>query len=104
MNAAPHASAFPDRLLRMVRCSVERYWLQALSDFDLVSRVKMIVAAALLVGHLGGNPATTAQLYSKEIDNSIDNVETILDSTYTHPALTDRHLLGLIFSTASKKP
>ena len=98
LRKPPKASAFPDRLLRMVRCSVERYWLQALSDFDLVSRVKMIVSSALLVGHLGGEPATTAQLYSKEIDNSIDNVEAILDGAYTHPALTDRHLLGLILS------
>ncbi len=96
LEAAPSHSAFPEKLLRMVRCNIERYWLQAISDLDLVGRVKMILAAALLVGHLGGDPVVTAQLYSKEIDNSIDNVETILDAAYTHPALTDRHLLGLI--------
>lgn len=98
LRQPPQTSAFPNRLLRMVQCGVERYWLQALSDLDLISRVKMILAAALLIGHLGGDPVNTSQLYSKEIDNSIDNVETILDSTYTHPALTDRHLLGLIVS------
>lgn len=98
LEATPTTSAFPDQLLRMVRCNIERYWLQAISDLDLVGRVKMILAAALLVGHLGGDPMVTAQLYSKEIDNSIDNVEAILDAAYTHPALTDLHLLGLIMA------
>lgn len=92
------APAFPAVLSRMVRCSIERYWLQAISDLDLIGRVKMIIAGTLLVGHLGGDPIRTAQLYSKEIDNSIDNLETILDATYTHPALTDQHLLGLLKS------
>ena len=92
------APAFPHTLSRMVRCGIERYWLQAISDLDLICRVKMIIAGTLLVGHLGGEPAITAQLYSKEIDNSIDNLEAILDAAYTHPALTDRHLLGLLQS------
>lgn len=98
LHTVPEGSAFPAELAQMVRCNIQRYWLQAVSDLDLVCRVKMIVAAALLVGHLGGDPVQTAQLYSKEIDNSIDNLETILDAAYTHPALTDCHLLGLILS------
>lgn len=94
------APAFPEVLSRMVRCCIERYWLQAISDFDLICRVKMIIAGTLLVGHLGGNPINTAQMYSKEIDNSIENLEAILDAAYTHPALTDRHLLGLLQNIA----
>lgn len=90
--------SFPEDLSRMLRCGIERYWLQAISDLDLISRVKMIIAGTLLVGHLGGEPMVTAQLYSKEIDNSIDNLEAVLDAAYTHPALTDRHLLGLLQS------
>jgi hypothetical protein len=89
-------SAFSPALANMLRCQIERYWLQTISDLDLVCRVKMILAGVLLVGHLGGDLMETAQLYSKEIDNSIENIETILDSTYTHPALTDRYLLGLM--------
>jgi lysine-N-methylase len=92
------APIFTTDLLRMTRCGIERYWLQAISDLDLISRVKMIIAGTLLVGHLGGDPIRTAQLYSKEIDNSIDNLEAILDATYTHPALTDCHLLSLLQS------
>lgn len=87
---------FPDRLSKMIRCAIERYWLQAVSDYDLVCRVKMILAGALLVGALGGDLVETAQLYSKEIDNSAENVEAILEGTDTHPALTDRYLLGLM--------
>ena len=75
---------------------VERYWLQAVSDYDLVCRVKMTVAGCLLLKTLGGDPVATAQLYSKEIENSADNVDAILDGAYTSPALTDAALLGML--------
>ena len=73
---------------------MQRYWLQAISDFDLVGRVKMVIAACILVRHLGGNVVETAQKYAKEVENSAENVETILDAGYTNPALTDEKLLG----------
>lgn len=95
LTASPSPS-FPPALKNLIACSIERYWLQAVSDLDLVCRAKMILAGALLVGALGGNLIETAQLYSKEIDNSTENVEAILDSAYTHPALTDQYLLGLM--------
>jgi hypothetical protein len=85
-----------EELRAMARYGVERYWLQAVSDYDLVCRVKMIVAACLLVRQLGGNVLETAQLYSKEIENSGENVDAILDAAYTHPALTDANLLCLL--------
>ena len=81
---------------RMACYFVERYWLQAVSDYDLVSRVKLAVVSCLLVRTLGGDVLRTAQLYSKEIENSADNVETLLDGAYTHPALTDAALLGAL--------
>lgn len=87
---------WPAELRRLARYGVERYWLQAVSDYDLVCRVKMIVASCLLVRHLGGDLIETAQLYSKEIENSAENVESILDGAYTHPALTDANLLGML--------
>lgn len=80
----------------MARCGVERYWLQAVSDYDLVSRVKMIVAGCILVRTLGGDVIQTAQQYSKEIDNSAENVDAVLDGTYEAPALTDANLLALL--------
>ena len=75
---------------------VERYWLQAVSDYDLISRVKMIVAACLLLRARGGDFVETAQLYAKEIENSAENVDAVLDAAYTHPAFADNHLLGLL--------
>ena len=73
---------------------VRRYWLQAVSDYDLACRVKFIVIACLLVRHLGGDAVRTAQLFSKEIENNCDNVEALLDAAYAHPAFTDDKLLG----------
>ena len=84
------------RLRSLARYGVERYWLQAISDFDLVGRVKMIVLSCIWVRHLGGDLVQTAQLYAKEIENSADNVDAILDGAYTCPALTDDKLLGLL--------
>ena len=94
-NEAP---CWNEALRTLARCGVERYWLQAISDFDLVSRVKMIVASCILVAGLGGQIVQTAQLYSKEIDNNSENVDAILDGAYAHPALTDEKLLGWLLS------
>ena len=75
---------------------VLRYWLQAISDYDIVCRAKFAVAACLLIGCLGGDLIETAQLFSKEIENDPDNMEAILDGAYSHPALTDMQLLQLL--------
>ena len=80
----------------MARYFVERYYLQAVSDFDLVGRVKLTVVSCLLVHLLGGDFGETAQQYSKEIENDAENVDAILDGAYRSPALTDARLLGLL--------
>ena len=77
---------------------VQRYWLQAVSDYDLVCRVKLGLAGCLLVSLLGGDVQQTAQQFSKEIENNIDNVEAILDGAYTASALTDLNLLALLLN------
>ena len=92
----PAPSAWMPEHLTLARYFVDRYWLQAVSDFDLVSRVKFIVISCLVIRILGGDPVSTAQLYSKEIENSITNVESILDGAYTVSAFTDEHLLGML--------
>ena len=89
MLTAPAAGdAWREEHRRLACYFVERYWLQAVSDYDLVSRVKLAVVSCLLVRALGGDVLRTAQLYSKEIENDADNVEALLDGAYTHPALT----------------
>ena len=92
----PDPGPWTPKHLAMARYLAERYWLQAVSDYDLYCRVKFIVISCLLVKHLGGDIFRTAQLFSKEIENNCDNVEAILDAAYSHPAFTDDKLLGML--------
>ena len=86
------------QLRALMRYMILRYWLQTVSDFDLICRVKLAVTACLLVGALGGDSVQTAQFFSKEIENDPDNMETILSGAYTSPALTDANLLALLLA------
>ena len=92
----PAPAPWDDRFRNLAVYFVERYWLQAVSDYDLYCRVKYIIASCVLIRNLGGDLLPTAQSYSKEIENNIDNVEAILDGAYSHPAFTDDKLLGLL--------
>lgn len=96
LTQPPVSIRWTDQLRALARYMIERYWLQAVSDYDLICRVKLAVAACLLVGALGGDPIETSQLFTKEIENDPDNVEAILNGSYTAPALTDANLLGLL--------
>ena len=82
--------------LTLARYFIDRYWLQAVSDYDLVSRVKLTVITCLLIRHLGGDLQNTAQAYSKEIENDADNVDAILDAAYAEAAFTDEKILDLL--------
>ena len=93
---SPSPAPWTDHHRALAAYLVQRYWLQAVSDYDLYCRAKFILIACLLVKHLGGDIFRTAQLFSKEIENSIDNVERILDAAYAHPAFTDDKILGLL--------
>ena len=96
--ASPAPAVWSAPIRALARYGVERYWLQAVSDYDLICRVKMIIASCLLVKTLGGDPLQTAQLYSKEIENDADNLDAVLDAAYTHPLFTDENLLGLLLA------
>ena len=92
------AIRFPwtDSYRPLIRYFVNRWWLQAVSDYDLISRAKLTVSACLVIHALGGDTVQTAQAFSKEIENDPDNIEAILDGAYTSPALTDVQLLSLL--------
>ncbi len=94
----PEPGPWDIRTLALARYLVGRYWLQAVADYDLYSRVKFITVSCLVIHSLGGGLLTTAQLYSKEIENSTENVEALLDAAYSHPAFTDDKLLGLLMA------
>ena len=96
---APSPAPWSEPIRALARYGIERYWLQAVSDYDLVGRVKMIVASCLIIKTLGGDPVATAQLYSKEIENNADNVDAILDAAYDNPTFTDDKLLWLLLNS-----
>ncbi len=92
----PAPGPWDPKTLALARYLVARYWLQAVADYDLYSRVKFTVIACLLLKTLGGDFQQTAQLFSKEIENSAENLDTLLDAAYTAPAFTDDKLLGML--------
>ena len=92
----PEEIRWAPELKAMARYLIQRYWLQAISDYDLVCRVKLIVASCILVTSLGGDLIPTAQLFSKEIENNPENIDAILDGAYTVPALSDQNLFGIL--------
>ena len=77
---------------------MDRYWLQAISDFDLVCRAKLAVISCVAIKILGGDFVQTAQIYSKEIENSIENVEALLDAAYEAPCFADSRLWGILLA------
>ena len=95
LNAAT-VSSLRESLRPLINYFINRYWLQAVSDYDLVSRVKLTIVSCIVIQSLGGNLTDSAQLYSKEIENDADNIEAILDGAYTSPALADIGLLSLL--------
>lgn len=96
LQQLPTAAPWSDTLCNFARYMINRYWLQAVSDFDLVCRAKFIVISCIVVGSLGGDLVQTAQLFSKEIENDPDNVETIFNAAYTATAFTDTNLLSIL--------
>lgn len=98
LSAPLKGSQWHSVFLPLAKYFISRYWLQAVSDYDLICRVKMMIAACLLIYHLGGDFVGTAQLFSKEIENDPDNLEAILDGAYSSPALTDIQLLSLLLT------
>ena len=93
---APSPTLWDDRYRTLARYFVDRYWLQTISDLDLVCRVKLAVVSCVVIRILGGDFVQTAQIYSKEIENSIENVEAILDTAYEAPCFADSRLWGFL--------
>ena len=83
-------------LCRIAQYGICRHWYQAVSDWDLSCRVKMLLSGCALLARLPGSLRDNAQLWSKEIENSTENLNALLDGAYTQPGLTDANLLSLL--------
>ena len=90
------APRWDEGLCRIAQYGVLRHWYQAVSDWDLTSRVKMLLSGCALLARLDGALADKAQLWSKEVENSAVNLDALLDGAYTQPGLTDANLLALL--------
>ena len=98
---APHGTpCWFEGLCRFASYGVLRYYEQAVSDYDLIGRLKLILTGCIVGAYLAEDSfesqCRVMQLWSKEIENDIDNVEAIEEGAYSHPALTDRNLLGIL--------
>jgi lysine-N-methylase len=94
--ASPDPGPWRQELRTLARYGVWRYYLQAVSDYDLAGRMKMVILHCLVVRFLGGDVTETAALYAKEIENNAENLDAILDAAYAEPSLTDSRLLDLL--------
>jgi lysine-N-methylase len=83
-------------LCRIAQYGVLRHWYQAVSDWDLTSRIKLLLSGCALLARLPGALRDNAQLWSKEVENSAVNLDALLDGAYTQPGLTDANLLSLL--------
>lgn len=98
LDAGCVSNKITEDAIPLVTYCIRRYWLQAISDYDLICRMKFILIACILVSTMGGDLQETAQKFSKEIENNPDNVDAILDAAYTCPAFTDVHLISLLLN------
>lgn len=98
LQTGPQSPCWDEALCRFAQYGVYRFFYQAVSDWDLVGRMKMVVAACVLCALLCGSgaPRSVLQLYAKEIENDADNIDALLDGAYTEAALRDANLLGLL--------
>ena len=98
----PMPGSWTEELCKLAAYGIYRYWYQAVSDWDLAARVKLVLLHCVMARYLGGEDFDSRldviQLYSKEIENDYDNIEAIVDGAYTQSALTDRNILGLLLN------
>ena len=96
LESGTKAPDWHEELCKLAEYQVYRYYYQAVSDWDLAARMKLIVAGCVLLSRLPGDIRDNIQLYAKEIENDAENVEAILDGAFTDRALTDVNLLALL--------
>ena len=98
LENGPVDSPWSEDFRPLIRYFLERYCLQAVSDYDLAARAKFMALSCLMIRAAGGSTMDAAQLYSKEIENDADNVNAILDAAFADPALNDSAIVTLLLA------
>jgi len=96
LSHPPETVSLPQETKALLRYFINRHWLQAISDFDLLGRVCFCVAACIMIGGVDAPIQRAAQLFSKEIENNTENLYAFLDGTYTEISLSPEGLLGVL--------
>lgn len=96
LDAPAPGAPWPNTFTALARYFLDRYYLQAVSDYDLLARMKFAAASCILIHALGGDPIETAQCYAKEIENDAENMDALLNAADTDPAFSIGRLCGLL--------
>ncbi len=96
LAAAGPLGVWPAETPALAAYYVNRYWLQAVSDRDVIWRTKQMLAACLMARALPG--AAYIVLYSREVEHDGDNVDRIWEAVDSDPAWADLALLDWLRS------
>lgn len=98
LEVGPQPPRWTEALCRYAAYGVYRYFYQAVSDYDLLGRICMLVSGCILTAHLnsGLTHAVLLQRYAKEIENNADNVDALLDAVHVPSPLNPARLLSLL--------
>ena len=85
-------------LTRLALYYLYRYYLNAVDTLDVLLPVKHIIVSAVIITNLSKKLpiATAAQRYSKETEQSYENMERILDTLAYNPRFSSENLLTLL--------
>lgn len=96
LKSPPKQARFPAQTKALVRYFLQRHWLQAISDYDLLGRICFCVIACIMIGCVDIPTIRAAQLFSKEIENNTENLYALLDGVYNHSVLSPEQLFSLL--------
>lgn len=96
LKLPPKQARFPAQTKALVRYFLQRHWLQAISDYDLLGRICFCVIACIIIGSVDIPTHRAAQLFSKEIENNTENLYALLDGVYNQSTLSPEQLFSLL--------
>ena len=93
-------SAQETELTRLALYDLYRYRLNSVGTLDVLSSTKFMIASVIVISNLSRDNhlalCEAAQLYSKEIEQSYENMERIFDALAYDPLLSSDHLIRFI--------